>query len=855
MASPQRPLLISPPAVKQAYTPRPSIGGGPQNPRKARQVERLAPKFTALQQALEARRGALQGDASGAALEQVLVFETNGDVKTFHEIVARTPGLEWLAAEDIRDLAPDEDFFVADRPDKPVTAQLYLVLFNQQAVEQLLSLWRSWSTGARLPEDHRGWLEVFRQLRDIRRWSVQDRLEETGVIAFWRDRVAAGYETVSIEIELWFRQAGLRATAEKRVRDFVGRVQGQVLASCVIEDIAYHALVCKLPIGTVEAILANPEVELLLCDEVRLVRPTGQAGVPVISEAPEQEESSGEERAPSLGDPVIALLDGLPLENHRRLAGRLVVDDPDEWAATYPVASRCHGTAMASLILHGDLGAGDTPSTRRLYVRPVLRPDAFRGTSEQAPEDASWVDLVHRAVHRIVVGDGSLPPSAPSVRVINLSIGDPYQPFIRSMSPLAKLLDWLAWRHRLLFIVSAGNHHTPVSVSGSVDGVTDEALIAAVVGAQRHRRILSPAEAVNAVTVGATAEDACGPWTARDSNEHDLALPHGLPSPVSGVGRGYRRIVKPDLLAPGGRVVFRAETAADGSASFQPVDARSRSRFPPGHKVAAPSAVQGDVSGFRYVAGTSNAAALASRNAARIADALMDLSNEPNAGELARVPLALWIRTLLAHSACWSREAAEVVERALRNERNTHTFTDEISALLAYGSIRPDRVLACAEERATILAGGEISADERFVHRLPLPPSLNAHTAWRRLTVTLAWFSPINPTHRKYRRAALWFEPPGQRELVLQRHGVDWQAVRRGTLQHEVLEGDRGAINIVPDGHLEIPVSCVADAGPLDERVPYAMAVTLEVAPGVNTKIYDEVRARVAPRVAVRPGA
>ena len=31
-------------------------------------------------------------------------------------------------------------------------------------------------------------------------------------------------------------------------------------------------------------------------------------------------------------------------------------------------------------------------------------------------------------------------------------------------------------------------------------------------------------------------------------------------------------------------------------------------------------------------------------------------------------------------------------------------------------------------------------------------------------------------------------------------------------------------------------------------------AGTLEVAPGVNTKIYDEVRARIAQRVGVRPG-
>ncbi|HRG96613.1 MAG TPA: S8 family peptidase [Polyangiaceae bacterium] len=853
MSSPSRPLLISPSGSKQPFTPQQPRGGGPSNPKKARQIERLAPKFTELQQAIDARRGALQADAAGVALEQVLVFETNGPVQDLYDTVAKTPGLEWLADEDIRDLAPDEDFFVADKPDKPVNAQLYLVLFNQQAVEQLLSLWRLWSTGARLPEEHRGWLDVFRQLRDIRRWGVRDRLEETGILAYWRDRVATGFETVGVEIELWFRQAEKRSSAEGRVRDSVTRANGQVLASCTIDEIAYHALVCKLPIAAAQGMLDDPEVELLQCDEVRLVRPTGQAAAPIVAEEPEQEEGAGEGEEAALRDPVVALLDGLPLENHRRLAGRLVVDDPDEWAETYPVASRCHGTAMASLILHGDLGANEEPARQRLYVRPIMRPDSFGGRSEQAPEDLSWVDLIHRAVRRIVAGDGNLPPAAPSVRVINLSIGDPYQPFIRSMSPLAKLLDWLSWRYRVLFVVSAGNHRAPITIAGRAEELKPEAIVAAVAGAQRHRRILSPAEAVNALSVGATAEDASGAWKPRASNEHDLALPEGFPSPISGLGRGYRRVVKPDVLAPGGRVVFLAGDDANGDTKFELADPRPR--IPPGHRVAAPSATQGDLSGVRYSAGTSNAAALVSRAALRIADALQDLGDQPNAAQLARVPMALWLRTLLAHGASWSSGASKLVERALRTESNKHTFTDEVSALLAFGTIQPERVIACTEERVTILAGGDIAADERYVHRIPLPASLNAHTAWRRLTVTLSWFSPINPTHRKYRRAALWFEPPGQRELLVQRRGVDWRAVRRGTLQHEVLEGDRGAINVQPDGHLEIPVTCLAHAGSLDERVPYAMAITLEIAPGVKTKIYDEVRARVTARVPVRPRA
>jgi len=35
------------------------------------------------------------------------------------------------------------------------------------------------------------------------------------------------------------------------------------------------------------------------------------------------------------GDPVVALLDGVPVENHAALAGRLVGDDPDNHATLY----------------------------------------------------------------------------------------------------------------------------------------------------------------------------------------------------------------------------------------------------------------------------------------------------------------------------------------------------------------------------------------------------------------------------------------------------------------------------------------------------------------------------------------
>lgn len=49
-----------------------------------------------------------------------------------------------------------------------------------------------------------------------------------------------------------------------------------------------------------------------------------------------------------------------------------------------------------------------------------------------------------------------------------------------------------------------------------------------------------------------------------------------------------------------------------------------------------------------------------------------------------------------------------------------------------------------------------------------------------------------------------------------------------------MLEGERTAINVAADATLAIPVSCVEDAGPLTGRIRYALAVTLEAAPGVT---------------------
>jgi ATPase family associated with various cellular activities (AAA) len=155
---------------------------------------------------------------------------------------------------------------------------------------------------------------------------------------------------------------------------------------------------------------------------------------------------------------------------------------------------------------------------------------------------------------------------------------------------------------------------------------------------------------------------------------------------------------------------------------------------------------------------------------------------------------------------------------------------------------------------------GETAARlKRVFERVPLPIGLDSTTEFRAVTVTLAWFSPINPQHQGYRMAALEAGPGGDREFSV---GVERarvgqpndKAARRGTVFHERREGVKAA-SFVDNGDLLVRVSCRTPASEYAEPVPYALAVSLEVGVGSQIQVYDLVRTGIEARVrsAIRP--
>ena len=123
------------------------------------------------------------------------------------------------------------------------------------------------------------------------------------------------------------------------------------------------------------------------------------------------------------------------------------------------------------------------------------------------------------------------------------------------------------------------------------------------------------------------------------------------------------------------------------------------------------------------------------------------------------------------------------------------------------------------------------------------------------MVVTLAWFSAVNPAHRNFREAKLEMSPAnnwGTLPLKLTRQDGDHNQVLRGTVQHEVLEGTDQIAAFQDGDSILLHIACKKDAtARLDDAIPYGLAVTMEVAEGIQIPIYEQLRTRLQPQVAV----
>lgn len=838
---PEQTVRASPPGRGRPFT----------KPTPAQQQARLQTRFDEIVQSFQN----LQATVAGIDPEQVVVLETlTASVENVAKAVVQIPGLEWLAERELEEVPPEFGF--GDRTtDATIPKRLYALMSNQNGMTQLLALWNAWAANPtqRARRNYGPFKTLFELLRDIRRWNAQDRIETTGILESWREAVRIRTTPVSFEIEFWFRgQEAQRQRAYTEINNFVQGLGGQCLDQATVPEILYHAALVEVPPAAVDQFLEGIQnqnyTELLRSEGVMFFRPRAQSVLGLQGVEPVNIDFTArlQEQPVVEGDPIVAVLDGVPVENHAALAGRLVVDDPDDHASMYQPGQEQHGTAMVSMIAHGDLN-GEGPSVkRRIYVRPIFHPDAF-GFREITPPNRLLVDLIHRAIRRIFEGEGAQQAVAPTVRVINLSLGNPEQPFDREITPLGRLLDWLSWKYKVLILVSIGNRIVSLDV-GAIEGLGDEDAIVRVLQAMRRvqvqKRPLSPSEAINCVSVGAAHADGGPDYVL--GNRVDLLRGRRLPTPINTLATGFRSATKPEILFPGGRLLFRPDPQDGNGGVFSPV----QSVRAPGIMAAAPGVLPMEINRIGHSCGSSNATALASHCAVLAYEKISTMEIPPDCEPLDAAYEAVLLKTMLVHGASWG-DAARLVEKAFPTPGSQWKRLSRIKQqFLGYGEVDIRRCISATEQRATLLGWSTIGDGEGHTFEMPLPPALAARTELRRLTATLAWLTPTNQQHKDYRKAQLWIDVP-EEIIGTQRDGLDAASARTGTVEHRTFKGN-DAVAFIDGAKLRILVSCKADAGTLAERVPYAIAVTLEVGPDVQIDIYQQISARIRPTVGIQ---
>jgi hypothetical protein len=865
---PIRPLLRLPPPDPAALPPGHGGGEAIRFPTRGRQTGRFTPVFDRLRAALGQDVGPmeLRDDPSSLAPERVIVFEVAGNIANFLKAVGRVRGLEFMAEYD-EEFAADQDFALQDgragrqgqdRADKPVPGRFYLAMPDMQALRELLSLWDRWLRGKPMERGFAPFAHLFAQLRDLRPWGPQDRIPDD-TVTFWREQSHQHPgQPVRTEVELWYREnENTRAMASRNLAATVTAAGGDVVHEAVIPEIAYHGALVDIPAAQIADLIEQRTVALALADDIMFLRPQSMLRGPQEEEPQADPAAAGLAAALPAGNPVAALLDGMPVQAHSLLANRLVLDDPDNLQARALVARRVHGTAMASLILHGDRNEDGSPLSRPLYVRPVMIANA--NGQEHTEADRLLIDTLYRAILRIKGSEGQQ-AVAPSVFLINISLGDSRRPFTRLVSPLARLLDFLSVRYNVLFLVSGGNVTIPLDIQDFANWTAFEtasgadrerAVLKALNAAKYERTILSPSESLNALTIGAQHHDSVVQRMG-GVNAVDPFTDDSLPNVSSGLGLGYRRMIKPELFFPGGREYIRMQSTGDGLK----VSVRAPQRLY-GLKAAAPDPTAlGRLDYTALCDGTSSATALGTRGAHRIFDALMDREGGSMLADMDPQFYAVVVKALLVHTARWNGDHELLKEICGPANRRRHVERAENSSrFLGFGVPDVAAALECAPHRATLVGYGSIQPESAQSYRIPLPACLERVTDPRSLTVTLGWFSPIKPGHQSYRCVRLEAAPAQAPVQVL---GVDrtrgqpaGPSVKRGTVFHEIFDGT-SAVPYIDEGNLVLQVRCREDAGVTSgDPVRYGIAVTLQA--GTALPVYDEIQARL--RIRPRPGA
>lgn len=467
--------------------------------------------------------------------------------------------------------------------------------------------------------------------------------------------------------------------------------------------------------------------------------------------------------APVGDEPMVTVIDSGVLSGHRLLAGWVLDEQDFGTTENAPTDFHGHGTQVAGLALYGDVGAclreqSWTPAVLILNAK-VLEKDAWGEPS--FPEDRRPERMIEEAIRHFHQNKGC--------RVFNLSLGargDVYRSGARQFA-WAHVLDGLAKELDIVIVVAAGNtapqEPTGASLAAVQKAVRDELI------ADASHRVVNPATAALAITVGATASSE----TLRNAPAL-VGAPVGAPAPFSRIGPGYeakpkQRGVKPEFVAPGGNRAWRTLAGQGG-------------RWAPDLYLGEPTTGLPEYGRFvTAVSGTSFAAPKIAHAAARALGIAHDI--------LGATPTANTVRAMLG--------AASVDPACGRDWLLDSSGTEawEKLRLVGYGHVSMERVMASSNHDVVLLAEDKLTLDHWHIYRVPVPNDFLERRGLRGLSVALAFDPPVRASRKEYLSNTMWFQ------VLRGLTDVDIVKFKAATEQQRDRNGKKVALPAMPASH------------------------------------------------------
>lgn len=550
------------------------------------------------------------------------------------------------------------------------------------------------------------YMQILEAIEGIEAWSAEDRKS-------WavRNIGLPEKEEFTLDVELWPHHV-TNHPARTRLRTSFEQWLAEVEIP-IVHKLNFDSLVLyRLQVSKEQAEM------LLNHSDVRLVDLTPRTGIGYpqlnrdIAELPRQIQQ------PLMAAARVCILDSGINTNHPLL--RPAIAESHSFVEGQDASDDAgHGTAVAGIALYGDVEACDKSRFWQpqiwLYNGKVMRkcPSTSTAVYDEHTIEATLTEAVE---HFVGLG----------CRIFNLSLGNSNSPYDGThVRGLAYILDVLARKHNILFIVSTGNfsgsNDPPVPVNSWRDEYPEYLL-----GEQSV--LIDPAPALNVLTVGSTARHNATYDSQRYPEVHQLSpASEGQPSPFTRHGPSVKGAMKPELVAHGGNLACPM--------NFQNQQWKAEMR---GLGVLTMNhEFQGNTL-YKEISGTSFAAPYVTHLAGRLLNEYPDSS-------------ANLLRAMLVNHASLSDEVSTAFPQKMRDAFKEAHKRDAPREVAGYGKVNEGDLFRSSDHCVVLMCEETIEKDTCQFYELPLPSSyLRKTKGLRELTVTLAYSPAVRTTRLDY---------------------------------------------------------------------------------------------------------